>query len=474
MVYRQLVLVSLLLVVFWVLYARLYRQESSRWWGLAWTSFAAYLAITALLLHLAPEWTLLKSALVLFSVFARFLQVPLLVFAACSMRLVEPRWRPWLKPGIGVALLAGALSFAVSFMYRNQPVTSISLRSLPQAVGFTAALLFYAFSFLERWRRDRSSPATALVGGFCLLLAWDQVLYAAGYIRGLILGPNAVFSPPGLPVLARLGLIVDPGVLRRAFDLPLLVHPSVVFLEGFSSCGICVGMAMLVMEGHYRAKSDLKEIALRSRYLADNNAALLAEIKERKRLEQALKETEDRYRDLVEHTEDLVCTHDLKGRLLFVNPTSARVLGYQVDELLRMTLRDLLAPRYRDRFDIYISRIQRKGAARGLMTVLSRTGEERIWEYNNVLRTEGVPYPIVRGMAHDVTEKALAESDLRRSEAKFATAFRSNPSAMMISTLADGKCIDVNDAFQRQTGYGRDEVIGCNVRQLEIWVDATE
>jgi PAS domain S-box-containing protein len=45
---------------------------------------------------------------------------------------------------------------------------------------------------------------------------------------------------------------------------------------------------------------------------------------------------------------------------------------------------------------------------------------------------------------------------------------------MMISTLADGKCIDVNDAFQRQTGYGRDEVIGCNVRQLEIWVDATE
>src|SRR5262249_7068572 len=54
------------------------------------------------------------------------------------------------------------------------------------------------------------------------------------------------------------------------------------------------------------------------------------------------------------------------------------------------------------------------------------------------------------------------------------TAFRSNPSAMMISTLADGQFVDVNDAFEHQTGYGRAEVIGRTPVQLGIWSDRTE
>src|SRR5215475_14470255 len=97
----------------------------------------------------------------------------------------------------------------------------------------------------------------------------------------------------------------------------------------------------------------LREIADRSRQLAKENAELLAEINERKRMEQALKENEDRYRDLVEHSEDLLCTHDLKGRLLSVNPAPARILGYEVEELLQISLPELLVPRFRDRFDTY-------------------------------------------------------------------------------------------------------------------------
>src|SRR5262249_35039319 len=150
-VYRQLVLTLILVVLFWVLYIRLYRQEFFRWWGLAWTSFLAYLAITPFVLRLASEWTLLKSSLVLFSVLARFLQLSLLLFAAWSMRVKELRFRRWVKPGVGITLIAGALSFAASFMYRSQPVISLSLRSLPYTLGLAAASSFYAFCFFERW-----------------------------------------------------------------------------------------------------------------------------------------------------------------------------------------------------------------------------------------------------------------------------------------------------------------------------------
>jgi PAS domain-containing protein len=47
-------------------------------------------------------------------------------------------------------------------------------------------------------------------------------------------------------------------------------------------------------------------------------------------IRRALQKNEDWYQDLVEHSQDLLCIHDLEGRLLSVNPTPARVLGYSV------------------------------------------------------------------------------------------------------------------------------------------------
>lgn len=78
----------------------------------------------------------------------------------------------------------------------------------------------------------------------------------------------------------------------------------------------------------------------------------------RTRATEALRESEDRYRDLVEHSEDLVCTHDLKGNLRSVNPAPARVLGYEVSELLKIPMRDLTAPEFREQFEQYLERIK--------------------------------------------------------------------------------------------------------------------
>nr|MDQ3747313.1 PAS domain S-box protein [Acidobacteriota bacterium] len=152
----------------------------------------------------------------------------------------------------------------------------------------------------------------------------------------------------------------------------------------------------------------------------------------RRLAEEALRESEDRYRDLVEHSHDLICTHDMEGRILSVNRTAARALGYAPEELLGRDLRDALAPEFRGRFDEYIAEIRKEGIARGQMVVRTRAGERRVWEYTNTLRTEGVATPIVRGVAHDVTERIRAEQAVRESEKELCAIFEAMTDVIIV------------------------------------------
>ncbi|HAV78527.1 MAG TPA: hypothetical protein DCX53_14355 [Anaerolineae bacterium] len=160
---------------------------------------------------------------------------------------------------------------------------------------------------------------------------------------------------------------------------------------------------------------------------------------QRQKTEEVIRESEDRYRDLVENSNDLVCTHDLEGNLLTVNSSSGKMLGYSVDDLMKMNLKDLLSPSTRDRFGAYIANIRRYGSAKGRMIVRTRSGEERIWEYNNSLRTEGVDKPIIRGIAHDITDRKLAEDALQDSQERYKDLFENSPISLWEEDFSEVK-----------------------------------
>lgn len=71
-------------------------------------------------------------------------------------------------------------------------------------------------------------------------------------------------------------------------------------------------------------------------------------------------------------------------------------------------------------------------------------------------------------------QRRKAEAELRRSEEKFSKAFQRSPLAFTLVSLVDYRFIEVNDTFQRYSGWDRDEVVGCTPLEIKLWVDTNQ
>jgi PAS domain S-box-containing protein len=165
---------------------------------------------------------------------------------------------------------------------------------------------------------------------------------------------------------------------------------------------------------------------------------------------------------------NLRCTHDLSGRFVSVSAGVVQALGYRKEDLLKLSVRDLIVSEYRDQFRTYLEKIQKENSANGFLALRTSSGVRRVWEYRNWVHSHKGS-PIVVGTARDVTEHVQTKRLLRASEGRFATAFHSSPVAKAITTLAEGRYIDVNEAFERQMGYTRNEIIGRTSLELNVW-----
>jgi PAS domain S-box-containing protein len=67
-----------------------------------------------------------------------------------------------------------------------------------------------------------------------------------------------------------------------------------------------------------------------------------------------------------------------------------------------------------------------------------------------------------------------AEENRARSEEKFTKVFQSSPIAFSITTVTEGRFIDVNEAFERKYGYSREEILGRTVFDIGVWADASD
>lgn len=186
------------------------------------------------------------------------------------------------------------------------------------------------------------------------------------------------------------------------------------------------------------------------------------DITESRRAEEALRESEERYRMLVETSPYCIVLCDLDGRILMVNGPGVSVLGYEdPNEIIDRDVLDLIAPESREQARAVMRDKLFKGLSRTEeYTMIKRDGTLFPAELTATLITDsdGAPRGFI-GQSRDITERRLAENILRASEEKYRTVFESTGTAMCI---ADGDLLIsfVNHEFRLILGYGPVDVEG--------------
>jgi len=156
------------------------------------------------------------------------------------------------------------------------------------------------------------------------------------------------------------------------------------------------------------------------------------DITDRKKYEEALYESEERFRDLFENANDLIQSVDIDGRFIYVNKKWLRTLGYTEDEAKNLTITEILRKDQIPHCMEIIKEIYSGKSFDKVETVfVSKDGREIYVEGNANARFKDGKFIATRSIFRDVTEKKKAEEELKESEERHRILFESSRDAIM-------------------------------------------
>jgi PAS domain S-box-containing protein len=207
------------------------------------------------------------------------------------------------------------------------------------------------------------------------------------------------------------------------------------------------------------------------------SAVAIQDITQLRRAEQALRDSEARFRTVVENSRDGINMLDLEtGRYTFISPAQVMLTGFGAEELHNLSAEETyerIHPADREKL---IAQQREIAEGRDDESTMEYRWKVKSGEYRwfsdsrKVVRDQQGRAVALVGVTRDVTEQRQAAEALRASEEKFAAVFRFSPTGLAIARTRDGTFVDVNQAFASALGYEPSELIGKRVGEADLIV----
>jgi PAS domain S-box-containing protein len=260
------------------------------------------------------------------------------------------------------------------------------------------------------------------------------------------------------------------GVLVSFFFARGMTRPITELLKGTKE----IGKGNLDYRIGAKGRDELKNLADSFNKMAEDlkstttsHDLLVMEIEENKQAEEALRESEERYRGLFENSANFAFTLDLKGNFTDVNKTAENLTGYTKNELIGMNFKDYTKQDTHEEISQFFNSVFKEGKPlqNFPLEVTIKDGTKRYFETSvTTLRKSGEIIGF-QGSSSDITERRQAVEALRESEEKYRTILENIEDGYYeIDTF--GNFTFFNDSVCKTLGYSRDELLGMNNRQI--------
>ena len=203
-----------------------------------------------------------------------------------------------------------------------------------------------------------------------------------------------------------------------------------------------------------------------------NWVSVQRDITERKSAEQALQESEQRFRLAFESAGLGMALVESSGSFLKVNQALCDMIGYDEKELLATDFQSITHPDDRsNNWDLtqklFAGEIQSFQVEQRYIHAAGHV----VWVLFNASVARDADGRTLYGIvqAQEITDRKKAEEALRVSEERFFKAFSSSPDSITISTVADGLIVEANEGFERLTGHRVQDAVGKTGSELDVW-----
>ena len=208
--------------------------------------------------------------------------------------------------------------------------------------------------------------------------------------------------------------------------------------------------------------------------LIKTNKQMSREIEERRRAEEELQESEEKYRTILENIEEGYFEVDLAGNFTFVNDSLCRIAGYNRDELLGMNNRDYTTPETAKEMYHVFSKTYETGEPARIVDydIFRKDGSTKTLELSASLMANSTGEPVgFRGVVRDVTKRKRAEEALRESEERYRSLFKNNHTVMLLIDPETADIVDANPAACSFYGWGHKELTNKKITDINTLTD---